>query len=46
MKEALRLRPDDANCYHVLAGALGFLGRTDEAAAAQARCDELRRRPR
>lgn len=42
LREAVRLNPDYANTYHVLAICLGHLGRIDEAREAARRCDALR----
>jgi adenylate cyclase len=42
LREAVRLRPDFPNTYHVLAICLGHLGRLEEARAAARRCEELR----
>ena len=42
LREAVRLRPDFPNTYHVLAICLGHLGRIEEARAAARRCEELR----
>jgi adenylate cyclase len=42
LREAVRLRPDFPNTYHVLAICLGHLGRVEEARAAARRCEELR----
>jgi adenylate cyclase len=42
LRESIRLKPDYANTYHVLAICLGHLGRVDEARAAAQRCEQLR----
>jgi adenylate cyclase len=42
LRESIRLKPDYANTYHVLAICLGHLGRVDEAKAAAQRCEQLR----
>jgi adenylate cyclase len=42
LRESIRLKPDYANSYHVLAICLGHLGRVDEARAAAQRCEQLR----
>jgi adenylate cyclase len=42
LRESIRLKPDYANTYHVLAICLGHLGRVDEAKAAAQRCERLR----
>ena len=42
LREAVRLKPDYPNTYHVLAVCLGHLGRMDEARDAAQRCELLR----
>ncbi|MGB6252235.1 MAG: hypothetical protein WBF62_03180, partial [Bradyrhizobium sp.] len=42
LRESIRLKPDYANTYHVLAICLGHMGRIDEARAAAERCEQLR----
>ena len=42
LRESIRLKPDYANTYHVLAICLGHLGRADEGRAAAQRCEQLR----
>ena len=42
LRESIRLKPDYANTYHVLAICLGHLGRIDEARVAAERCEQLR----
>ncbi len=42
LREAVRLRPDFPNTYHLLAICLGHMGRAEEARAAARRCEELR----
>lgn len=42
LRESIRLKPNHANNYHVLAICLGHLGRVDEAKAAAQRCELLR----
>lgn len=41
LRESIRLKPDYANSYHVLAICLGHLGRIEEAREAARRCEEL-----
>ena len=42
LREAVRLKPDYPNTYHVLAVCLGHLGRVDEARDAVQQCERLR----
>jgi len=42
LRESIRLKPDYANTYHVLAICLGHFDRLDEAKAAAQRCEQLR----
>jgi adenylate cyclase len=42
LRESIRLKPDYANTYHILAICLGHLDRPDEAKAAAQRCEQLR----
>jgi adenylate cyclase len=42
LRESIRLKPDYANTYHILAICLGHLDRLDEAKAAAQRCEQLR----
>jgi adenylate cyclase len=42
LRESIRLKPDYANTFHVLAICLGHLGRVDDACEAAQRCEQLR----
>jgi adenylate cyclase len=42
LRQAVRLKPDFSNTYHVLAICLGHVGRIEEAHAAARRCEQLR----
>lgn len=42
LRESIRLKPDHANTYHILAICLGHLGRVNDACEAAQRCEQLR----
>jgi adenylate cyclase len=42
LRESIRIKPDHANTYHVLAICLGHLGRVNDACEAAQRCEQLR----